>query len=137
MFSVREKREIADAVQKILRATNHPELPKGEINFVLHVQGGFSWSWADIRNNGAVTEPEVNPWNEKQDPANCYRTGKPLHAVCSHVGTERNCWTCVHARRHEYTEICAGQHGCFDQPAARCVVVDNTPAHGPQEEHHG
>ena len=30
MFSVRQKREIADAVQKILRATNHPELPAGE-----------------------------------------------------------------------------------------------------------
>jgi len=66
MFSVRQKREIADAVQKILRATNHPELPAGEIEFTLQVKGAESWSWADIRNNGAVATPAVNPWNEIQ-----------------------------------------------------------------------
>lgn len=33
MFSVRQKREIAEQVQKILRATGHPELPEGEISF--------------------------------------------------------------------------------------------------------
>ena len=69
MFSVRQKREIAMAVQKILRATNHPELPAGEIQFQLHVEGAEAWSWADIRNNGAVAHPGVNPWNESQDPA--------------------------------------------------------------------
>ena len=67
MFSLRQKREIAEAVQKILRATNHPELPQGEISFVLHVSGAESWSWAEIRNNGAVVNPGVNPWNERQD----------------------------------------------------------------------
>ena len=67
MFSIRQKREIADAVQKILRATNHPELPPGEISFHLHVDGAEDWSWADICNNGAVKNPEVNPWNEQQD----------------------------------------------------------------------
>lgn len=66
MFSVAEKRAIADAVQKILRDTNHPELPAGEITFLLHVDGTESWSWSDIRNNGAVTNPGVNPWNEAQ-----------------------------------------------------------------------
>jgi len=66
MFSVEQKRHIANAVQEILRATNHPELPAGEIAFVLHVDGAESWSWADIRNNGAVTAPGVNPWNEQQ-----------------------------------------------------------------------
>lgn len=70
MFSVRQKREIADAVQKLLRATNHPELPQGEIQFALHVQGAEPWSWADIRNNGAVTQPTMNSWNESQDVAN-------------------------------------------------------------------
>jgi hypothetical protein len=65
MFSVQQKREIAEAVQQILRATNHPELPEGEINFLLHVDGAESWSWADIRNNGAVTNPDVNPHNER------------------------------------------------------------------------
>lgn len=68
MFSVRQKREIADAVQKILRDTNHPELPATEIQFELRVSGAQNWSWAVIRNNGAVTEPGINPHNEAQDP---------------------------------------------------------------------
>lgn len=68
MFSVRQKREIADAVQKILRATNHPELPIGEIDFELRVDGeDRRLSWAVIRNNGAVPKPGVNWHNEKQD----------------------------------------------------------------------
>lgn len=66
MFSVKQKRQIADAVQKILRNTNHPELPPGEIQFLLQVGGAAEWSWANIRNNGAVEKPEVNPWNEMQ-----------------------------------------------------------------------
>lgn len=69
MFSVRQKREIADAIQKILRATNHPELPEGEIVFSLHVEGAEAWSFADIRNNGAVEKPGINFWNELQDVA--------------------------------------------------------------------
>lgn len=67
MFSVRQKRMIADAVQKILRDTNHPELPPGEIRFTLTVEGAERWSCAVIQNNGAVTAPDVNPWNESQD----------------------------------------------------------------------
>lgn len=67
MFSIRQKREIADKIQKILRETNHPELPEGEITFHLHVKGAKYWSWADIKNNGAVTNPDINPWNELQD----------------------------------------------------------------------
>jgi len=54
-------------VQKILRETGHQELPEGEIQFLLHVVGAENWSWADIRNNGAVTNPSINPWNEKMD----------------------------------------------------------------------
>lgn len=68
MFSVRQKREIAGAVQQLLRATNHPELPEGEIQFRLLVRGDNAMSWADIRNNGAVTNPDVNPHNERMDP---------------------------------------------------------------------
>ena len=67
MFSVNQKRAIADAVQKILRNTNHPELPVGEIQFNLSVKGGEAWSWAEIRNNGAVLTPDATPWNELQD----------------------------------------------------------------------
>jgi hypothetical protein len=66
MFSVEQKRRIAEQVQAILRATGHPELPDGEIQFLLHVSGAGDWSWADIRNNGAVTAPDINPWNEAQ-----------------------------------------------------------------------
>lgn len=67
MFSLRQKREIAEAVQQILRATNHPELPDGEIQFHLHVDGAEAYSWADIRNNGAVPNPGINIHNELQD----------------------------------------------------------------------
>jgi hypothetical protein len=72
MFSVRQKQEIASKVQQILRETNHPELPEGEIEFRLHVVGTEDWSWAEIRNNGYFVDRsiEVNPWNEKQDPRN-------------------------------------------------------------------
>ena len=62
MFSVKQKREIASAVQKIIRDTNHPELPEGEISFHLHINGAESWSWADICNNSAVTTT-VKGWN--------------------------------------------------------------------------
>jgi hypothetical protein len=56
MFSVRQKREISSAVQKILRDTNHPELPGEdfEIEFTMHVCGDEEWSWAYIENNGAM-----------------------------------------------------------------------------------
>ena len=65
MFSVQQKREISDAVQKILRSTMHPELPPtGEVSFMLHVEGAESWSYADIANNGSVGDPGVNPHNE-------------------------------------------------------------------------
>lgn len=67
MFSIRQKREIAEAVQKILRDTKHPELPDGEITFHLHVCGAEAWTWADILNNGSVIIPDVNPHNEAMD----------------------------------------------------------------------
>lgn len=64
MFSIKQKREISEAVQKVLRDTSHPELPDSEISFHLHVDGAESWSWADIKNNGGVNNPSVNPHNE-------------------------------------------------------------------------
>lgn len=67
MFSVRQKRAIAEHVQNTLRSTNHPELPEGEIRFELHVYGATPISWAIIQNNGAVPNPTVNPHNEIQD----------------------------------------------------------------------
>lgn len=68
MFSVQQKREIADKVQTILRETKHPELPDSEIQFQLHVVGAEDWSWADIENNGSVPNPSVNFHNEAQGP---------------------------------------------------------------------
>jgi len=70
MFSVRQKREISDKVQEILRQTGHPELPATEIRFQLDVKGASSWSWAHIENNGAVENPSINPHNESQDKEN-------------------------------------------------------------------
>lgn len=68
MFSIVQKRKISNGIQKILRDTNHPELPQGgEISFSIHVDGAESWSWADIQNNGAVANPVVNPHNEMMD----------------------------------------------------------------------
>lgn len=70
MFSIAQKRDISDKIQKILRETNHPELPKEEeIKFSLHVEGAENWSWADIKNNKAVVNPVPNSWNEGQDPS--------------------------------------------------------------------
>ena len=66
MFSVAQKRAIADGIQKLLRDTNHPELPEGEIHFHIRVSGAQGWSWADIQNNAAVPTPSVNPHNERQ-----------------------------------------------------------------------
>lgn len=68
MFSVRQKQEISEKVQQILKETKHPELPEGEIRFILHVCGAEDWSYADIENNGDVPNTSVNPWNEQQDP---------------------------------------------------------------------
>jgi len=67
MFSIKQKRDIANQVQQILRDTGHPELPIGEIQFKLYVHGRYCWSWAGICNNAAVPIPSINPWNEAQD----------------------------------------------------------------------
>jgi hypothetical protein len=61
MFSVAQKRNIAEAVQSILRDTKHLEPPLGEISFNLHVDGLESWSWADIKNNEACKNPLSKP----------------------------------------------------------------------------
>lgn len=66
MFSVNQKRYISNEIQKILRNTNHSELPETEINFQIHIKGAENWSWADIKNNGDCQNPSINEWNEKQ-----------------------------------------------------------------------
>jgi len=53
MFSSDLKQAIAEKVQAILQETGHVELPEGEVQFILHVDGAENWSWANIRNNAA------------------------------------------------------------------------------------
>jgi len=60
MFSPDMKNMIAKKVQEILQETYHPELPKGEINFILHVDGAEAWSWANIKNNKAEDKEVPN-----------------------------------------------------------------------------
>jgi len=67
MFSIRQKREISNKIQEILRETGHSELPDDEIQFIIHVKGAEAWSWADIRNNGAFSSPIPNQHNEMMD----------------------------------------------------------------------
>ena len=65
MFSTQQKRQISNQIQRILRDTNHPELPpEGEIRFQIHIEGAEPWSWADIENNGAIKSPSINPWDK-------------------------------------------------------------------------
>lgn len=53
MFSSKLKQQISEKVQTILQETAHDELPEGEVQFLLHVDGKEGWSWANIRNNSA------------------------------------------------------------------------------------
>ena len=61
MFSMAEKRKIAEAVEKVLLEIGHHEMPTECPKFKLHVDGKESWSWADIEpnwkyeNGGATT----------------------------------------------------------------------------------
>jgi hypothetical protein len=57
MFSQGTKKYISDEVQKILQKVLDSELPTGEINFILHVDGAQSWSWANIRNESDRSIP--------------------------------------------------------------------------------
>ena len=61
MFSTSEKRIIAEGLQQILRQTGNSELPEGEIQFQLHVEGmDPEANWADIVNNGAVPNTKLS-----------------------------------------------------------------------------
>lgn len=60
MLSSEVKRYIANSVQAILQKVKDDELPEGEINFILHIDGAEDWSWANIRNNSARDAPVPN-----------------------------------------------------------------------------
>ena len=53
MFTPEMKRVIAYKVQAILQETLDKELPDGEIQFLLHVDGEGRMSWANIGNNSS------------------------------------------------------------------------------------
>lgn len=60
MLSPKVKKEISDKVQAILQEVNDDELPAGEINFILHVDGAEGWSWANISNESKKHIPAPN-----------------------------------------------------------------------------
>lgn len=68
MFSVEEKKKIAEAVEKVLLEINHVEMPVKEPLFFLRVEGKESWSFAEIEPNWKYKEnkPSVNQHNEMQ-----------------------------------------------------------------------
>lgn len=51
MIKPKIKQEISDFIQEILQEVDDDELPKGEISFILHIDGREGWSWANIRND--------------------------------------------------------------------------------------
>lgn len=70
MFSVKQKQEIAEKIEKILLDLNHPEMPEERPVFTLKVNGKEHWSFAVIVSNWIFNKenpPSVNPWNEAQD----------------------------------------------------------------------
>ena len=68
MFSVAEKRMIAEKIEKILLDLKHPEMPDEKPSFKLHVNGKEPWSWADIEPNWVFDdgkrELKINMFNE-------------------------------------------------------------------------
>ena len=56
MFSMQEKKHIAEEIEKLLLKLNHPEMPKEKPIFHLHIYGKESWSWADIKPNWTFSE---------------------------------------------------------------------------------
>jgi len=57
MLSPQTKRYISEEIQALLQEINDDELPKGEISFILHVDGAEFWSWANIRNESEKNVP--------------------------------------------------------------------------------
>jgi len=118
MFSIAQKRLIADQVQHILRSTQHHELPKGEIQFWLHVDGIAAWSWADIRNNGAVTNPTINPWNE-------FQAVKPVVSppICQRILDSMNAVYSTRAKAAMVLRIVAESLSSIDNPEIQLKII--------------
>jgi hypothetical protein len=61
MLSLKVKQAISEAVQAILQTVSDDELPKGEVNFILHIDGEKDYSWSNIRNTSMryIQVPDV------------------------------------------------------------------------------
>ncbi len=57
MLHSQVKKDIAQEIQVLLRSIVDSELPEGEINFILHIDGKEDWSWANIRNDSHKNVP--------------------------------------------------------------------------------
>ena len=68
MFSMAQKMQIAQAVEKVLLSFDHPEMPKEKPIFQLRVEGEEAWSWANIEPNWLFDDEHkkagINPHNE-------------------------------------------------------------------------
>lgn len=62
MFTPKVKKEISDFIQDLLQEIDDSELPKGEISFLLHVDGETGESWANIRNESEKNDPVPIPF---------------------------------------------------------------------------
>lgn len=60
MLSIKAKQEISERIQVLLHEIVDDELPIGEIQFILHVDGKESWSWTNIRNLSAKNNSVPN-----------------------------------------------------------------------------
>jgi len=50
MLSPKVKKELSEKIQSLLQSVEDNELPSGEIDFLLHVDGAIDLSWCNIRN---------------------------------------------------------------------------------------
>lgn len=60
MLSQQVKKELSEKIQALLQEIQDDELPTGEINFILHIDGKEDWSWTNIRNYNAKNDPIPN-----------------------------------------------------------------------------
>jgi hypothetical protein len=86
MFSPQQKKEIAAKVQHAIQQTLNDELPVGEVNFILHVDGADPISWANIRNSSARDVPVPDVLVQNMSASNTARTRQERGWDCATCG---------------------------------------------------
>jgi hypothetical protein len=68
MFSTKEKEYLARVVEAAILHLNHPDMPKKNPRFRLHIDGNQTWNYSDIQPNWTfdVEEPEVESCNQEE-----------------------------------------------------------------------